>query len=472
MTQLSALLKIPTVKEQEFIDCSSKLQLYGGAKRGGKSVGGCMKSILLSCLFPGNRGLIARQSGTDLRDSTLVTFFQICSPDLILDHRRGDRTIIIRTAGKPSEILYRGLGEEGEEEKVKGMDLGWYWIDEPSETPERTWMMLHAQLNWQLPDGSRPPYMGLLTSNPEPGWVKRLKERIETSQEASATFIRALPRDNPHLPPGWEDELRASFPEEWCRKYLDGSWDVMEGQVFPELSEMYHNLDNWTDKWDARTYRDWVSMLQLHASVDHATTGITACAETGIDRSENMFCLEEYYQQNKLVSEHAAAIAAMLTGNGKHRSLLIDPSTEAKTQVGRDELHSILDEYKRHGEPFKSQLQAAKRAEIRMGINLLKEKLKVNPNRVHPFTGVHGSPSLFLSKRRNPNGWREMIELRQVIKANGDVEFVGSDHFIDNVRYVAMSRPKLVEEKKDEHASQEYIYSGYGGAQSEGDWMT
>ena len=469
MNDLSALLKIPTAKEQEFIDCSAKLQLYGGAKRGGKSVGGCMKSILLSCLFPGNRGLIARQSGTDLRDSTLVTFFQICSPDLILDHKRGDRVILIRTKGKPSEILYRGLGEEGEEEKVKGMDLGWYWVDEPSETPKRTWMMLHAQLNWQLPDGSRPPYMGLLTSNPEPGWVKELKERIEKNEEANARFIRALPKDNPHLPPGWEDELRASFPDEWCRKYLDGSWDVMEGQVFPELSDVHHNLDNWTDLWDVRTYKDWVSMLQLHASLDHATTGITAMAQTGIDRSENLFGLEEYYQENKLVSEHAKAMQSILAGYGTQRSLLIDPSTEAKTQVGREELYSILDEYKRQGEPFKSLLKPAKRSEIRIGIDLLKEKLKVNPNRIHPFTGQRGSPALFISKRRNPNGWREMVELRKIIKANGDIEFVGSDHWVDNVRYIAMSRPKLTEEKKAE-PTPEYVYVG-GRSDSEGDWM-
>jgi hypothetical protein len=430
-TQLQALLKIPTAKEQEFINCASKIQLYGGAKRGGKSVAGCMKAVLLSVLFPGNRGIIARQSGTDLRDSTLVTFLQICAPEVILDHRRGDRTFLIRTSGKPSEILYRGLGEEGEEEKIKGMDMGWYWIDEPSECPKNTWMMLHSQLNWVLPSGERPPYMGMLTSNPEPGWVKDLKEAIDKKTRTDATFIRALPRDNPHLPPGWEQELRNDFPDEWVRKYLDGSWDVAEGQVFPELSEEHHNLDNWTDRWDARAYLDWLASLRLHASVDHATTGTTAMVETGQDRSDNIYALEEYYQQNRLVSEHAAKMAGILTGNGKHDSLLIDPSTEAKTQVGKLELYSILDEYRRQGEPFKSLLKPAPRSEIRIGINLLKERLKVNPMRVHPFTGSRGSPSLFISKKRNPCGWREMIELRQKVKDNGDIEYIGSDHWVD-----------------------------------------
>jgi Phage terminase large subunit len=162
-------LKAPTGQQQKFIDCGEREQLYGGAKRGGKTVAGAMKSVLLSIMFPGNRGLIGRKDMTDLKDTALTTFFDICPPELILDHHKGDRKIVIRTNDKPSEILYRGLGDQADVEKSKGIDLGWAWIDEPSEIEEDTYKMLRSQLNWVLPDGNRPPYMMLLTSNPEPG---------------------------------------------------------------------------------------------------------------------------------------------------------------------------------------------------------------------------------------------------------------------------------------------------------------
>src|SRR5262249_19037205 len=107
-----------------------------------------MKAIMLSVMFPGNPGLIARKDMTDLKDTSLTTFFDICPPELILDHHKGDRKILIRTTGKPSEILYRGLGDASDVEKSKGVDLGWGWIDEPSEIELDTYMMLRSQLNW------------------------------------------------------------------------------------------------------------------------------------------------------------------------------------------------------------------------------------------------------------------------------------------------------------------------------------
>lgn len=435
---------------------------------------GCMKAILLSTDFPGNRGLIGRQSSTDLRDSTLTTFAQIVNPEMILDHLRGERKFLIRTSGKPSEILYRGLGEEGEEEKVKGMDLGWYWIDEPSEVPRPTWMMLHAQLNWVLPDGSRPPYMGMLTSNPEPGWVKKLKDAIESGKMQEAEFIRALPRDNPHLPPGWEQELRDNFPEEWCRKYLDGSWDVSEGQVFTELNERDHNLDNWTDLWSVQTYKDWVASLKIGASIDHATTGVTAMAGVGLDRGENMYALEEYYERDRTVSEHAKEMLSVLGGlctASRPAFMFIDPSTERKDQVGKQELYSILDEYKRQNQVFNDLLKPAVRSEIRIGINRMKEMLKVNPNRIHPFTGQHGSPSLFISKKRNRRGWNEMVELENKINAAGEIEYKGSDHWIDNIRYIVMSKlPDKFKKAEVANVEPEYVYAGKG-YDSDGGWM-
>jgi phage terminase large subunit len=152
--------------------------------RGGKTVAGAMKSVLLSIMFP-NRGLIGRKDMTDLKDTSLTTFFDICPPELILDHHRGDRKIVIRTSEMPSEILYRGLGDQGDVEKSKGIDLGWAWIDEPSEIEPDTYLMLRSQLNWLLPDGNRPLYMMLLTSNPEPGWMTGPESKVPRSYRTS-----------------------------------------------------------------------------------------------------------------------------------------------------------------------------------------------------------------------------------------------------------------------------------------------
>lgn len=429
------LRKEPHVQQQKFIDSKALEQLYGGAKRGGKSVALCQKAILLSVLFPGNRGLLTRKDFTDLNDTTLNEFWQVCPPELVVEHHKGDRRITLRTIHPQitSDILYRGLGGPEDVEKAKSLNLGWFGIDEPSELAFETYKMLRAQLTWVLPNGKRPPYMALLASNPEPGWVK---ERFITTPQAGCVFIPALPRDNPHLPPGWEDELRQTYDQEWVDKYLGGSWDVTEGQVFPELTDRIHAINPFD-----------TTGLKLVGAIDHATTGITAFVIVGIDADDNIFALHEYYKENQIVSFHSSQIKSLM---GKYTPrvdppkvqqkvdyVLIDPSTTRRTQVGNSMLQSVADLYREQGiivVPGWNALEA--------GLQRIKEYLHVKPNHMHPISGLKGAPSLFIVKRYCPNLWKEMRELKKEILPMGSVRFVGIDHALDCLRYIINSRPK------------------------------
>src|SRR5262245_5979687 len=420
----------PHKKQLEWINPYAREKLFGGAKRGGKSAALAMHTVLLSLGFPGNRGLLARKNMTDLIDSTLFEFEQIV-PKEIYEHRRHDRMI---TFPNGSSFIYRGLGEESEFEKAKSVTIGWLALDEPSEIPEAAFAQLNAQLTHVLPDGRRPPYMAMLASNPEPGWVKR---RYIDSIQPGHLYVQSLPRENPGLPEGWEDELRATNDAEWVRRYLDGSWDVFEGQVFDELLDERHNLDNWTSGWGKNDWAHWVECLRKMGAIDHATTGITTYQQIGVDRDENMFSLEEYYRRNRLISEHSYDIKDLMAKYGKQDYTLIDPSTAAKTQQGPHDLFSYLDEYRRNG----IAATPGHRAAIEVGINLLKELLHVNPRHRHPFTGDIGSPRWFISRSRCPNLWKELTELKKELLPAGGIRYVGPDHAIDSVRYIAMSRP-------------------------------
>jgi len=140
--------KPPSFTQNAFINAKEKEQVFGGSKRGGKTVAGSQKAILLSVLFPGNKGYILRQDLTDLKESTLETFLRICPPELILDHNHTERRISIRTAGVPSKIIYSGLSDQTDEESSKGKEAGWIWFDEPSEVKQGTYLMHLSQLCW------------------------------------------------------------------------------------------------------------------------------------------------------------------------------------------------------------------------------------------------------------------------------------------------------------------------------------
>jgi hypothetical protein len=469
------LKKQPHTQQQYANDRDEREQLYGGAKRGGKSVWLCQKSTLLNVMFPGNRGLLCRYNFTDLQDTTLTEFFETVPSELILNHHKGDRTILIRTIdprSKTREVgtkdgysrwasrqLYRGLGDPDEFEKVKGIALGHLEVDEPSEVPFEQYLMLIAQFDWRLPfdektktypHGERPPYMALLASNPEPGWVE---ERFPITQPCipidGRIFIPSLPRDNPHLPPGFEAALRQSFPPEWVQKYLDGLWGTSEGAVFKELDEAVHDLDNWVDP-DHWTDFHWP--LRLTLAIDHGSTGYTAMVIVGTDQHDNHYAIQEYYVKDKLIMEHCTVMMELLMqytrrelGGGNWLTkevdyMLIDPSALQRTQQGNNQLQAVADDYRKYGFPCVPAWNA-----LELGINRMKEHLHLVPTHQHPFTQVWGAPSLFISKSRCPGLWKDMHGLKKKIETNGYVKYLGRDHACDCLRYITNSKPQRPE---------------------------
>lgn len=423
--------------QQLFIDCDEREQLFGGAKRGGKSHGGSQKATLLSQMFPGNRGLIYRKNLTDLKDSTLVTFLQVCPPSLIRQHHLGDRTIYFKNG---SMISYRGVGDEKELEKVKGMDLGWMWGDEPSEIEESTYLMMFAQLNWKLPNNRRPPYMSFLTCNPEPGWVKKrfidplTKDRrtgriLEFKASKDRIFVPSLPTDNPYLPPDYVAYLLANFPEEWVNKYVQGSWEISEGMVYKEFDRATHVVDGYPP----------LSDMKLYGAIDHATTGVTAFLIIGVTANHDYFVIREYYQKDRLVSDHAAAMLSIIAGveraGARLEYILIDPATGQRSSQGNYQLQDVRTLYAEagiHAIPAWNLIEA--------GVERVKQLLHPVPNHIHPFTHALGAPHLFIySECRNLID--EFQSWKKDITPDGFVKYKGPDHALDLVRYIAVSRP-------------------------------
>jgi phage terminase large subunit len=255
----------------------------------------------------------------------------------------------------------------------------------------------------------------------------------------------------------WDDQQRFQYfitrtqygrdlnalPESLRIQHLLGRWDYFEGQVFPELSTAHHDLDRYLDTSNDDSVEAFVDPQRKISSHDHASTGITAHVMCAINSSEDAFAFDEYYRKDRLISEHAADIKAM---HGKYGALdytLVDPSTEAKTLQNKDEMMSVQDAYYRCG----LSMMSANRSSIQVGIDLIKEYLKINPLHRNPFTQELGSPRIFISRRRCSNLWREMSEL-QITNDNGKVKYIGSDHALDNLRYMLMSRPNAAEVKK------------------------
>lgn len=196
-----------------------KYILYGGAKGGGKTAWLINEGIRLSIKFPGNRGFLGCKIGKDFKDNALKQLEKFLHPDLISEHKKVAQQFTLING---SVIMYGGLGNDEEAvQTINNMpEMGWFGIDQAEQITEKQFRLLSGQLRLMLPNIR---YKGLLTANPEPGWLRDLF--IEQSLP-DYKFIPALPQDNPFLPSDYIDSLRSQFPPELVKRLVEGDWDV------------------------------------------------------------------------------------------------------------------------------------------------------------------------------------------------------------------------------------------------------
>jgi phage terminase large subunit len=228
MTESRSVVYECTERQSAFHAAPEMFKLYGGAMGGGKSMALCAEAIALSCDYPGNRGYLCRHELTSFRRTTLLTLIDLLDKaHLIAKHHQTENYFVLPNG---SVIYYGGLGDDHKAiERLKSMELGWFGIDEASETVESFFLMLASRLRLKIPNIR---YFGLLATNPDPGWIK---VRFIDTKSPDHIFVPALPKDNPHLPADYVGRLTSIFPEEWQARFINGDWGAFEGvnNVFP-----------------------------------------------------------------------------------------------------------------------------------------------------------------------------------------------------------------------------------------------
>lgn len=122
--------------QKAFIYAPESLSAIAGGFGSGKTHAGCVKALLLSAIFPGNRGMIARYHSTDLEDTTKAVFTDVCPPSWIRSNkgRTNGNYIVLRNG---SIIYFRHIHDAkgGGTSKTRrhGANLGWFFIDQQEE---------------------------------------------------------------------------------------------------------------------------------------------------------------------------------------------------------------------------------------------------------------------------------------------------------------------------------------------------
>ena len=235
--------------------------LYAGGYGSGKTAIGCYLSISLSCMYPGNFGLIGREHASDLRDTTQRTFFEMLPQGWIRKYNKSENHVYLKNG---SEVIFRHLDDSA---GLKSLNLGWVYIDEITDTSEPVFRMLQSRIRLPaiLPawndvrrgwpsnkrateaegvDGRR---IFATTNTDAPGhWVHELwfgpPQPAGRGLPVEKRFdVNAPSHENRHVPAEYLADMDASFDPKYHERYVQGKWiDIGRDRVYHQFGRETH----------------------------------------------------------------------------------------------------------------------------------------------------------------------------------------------------------------------------------------
>ena len=204
--------------------------VYGGAAGGGKSALECMFAIEMSQQYPGARGVLGRSNLKTLKETTLNTFFQLAShPSInVRNQFEYNQQAGIIKWHNGSDIILKDFflyPSDPEFDKLGSLELTYACVDEISQISYKAWQVLKSRIRYKLEEFNLTPKI-LGTCNPSKGWVYNefYKPSVNGTLKNYRAFVKALPKDNPHLPESYLQSL-LQLDENSKQRLYYGNWE-------------------------------------------------------------------------------------------------------------------------------------------------------------------------------------------------------------------------------------------------------
>ena len=213
-----------TGPQYQFLRSPARYRAFIAGVGAGKTFAGCLAS-LVACQRA-DRGAIVAPTYPMLKDVVLPTFREIAE-DGIDTLNKAD---LYADMANGSRVLFRSADKS---ERLRGMNLGWAWVDEAALVGEETWDILLGRLRLD-------PGRAWITTTPKGhNWVY---QRFVDTKDEDHALIRARTSDNPHLPDDFVDSLRDQYTARFRRQEMLGEFIEAEGALW-SWNDIHHVTD-------------------------------------------------------------------------------------------------------------------------------------------------------------------------------------------------------------------------------------
>lgn len=220
-------------KQKEFLDnCdAARYNGYIGGFGSGKTHVLTLQS-LRECAIP-SRGLIGAPTYKMLEDTTQKKFFDICPTSWIANFSKAKQTVLLRNG---TDILFRSLERP---ERLSGLELDWFGLDEIGEVKEATFKMLQGRL--RRPGGH---HCGFGVGNPAgpTHWTYEYFVELARKHPEVYRLVQATSYENTFLPKHYTADMDISFGigTIYHRRYVLGEFAAFEGAYWVNFDARYY----------------------------------------------------------------------------------------------------------------------------------------------------------------------------------------------------------------------------------------
>lgn len=210
---------------------------YGGARSGGKSWFVRWKAVLLCLRYPGIKVLITRRTYPELMNNHIDPLRQMLPPEAA-KFNKSERRFLFPNG---SSIKLGYCNNDGDLGQYQGAEFDVWFADEAGQFPEN-WLLAIDACVRGANDFPKRTYYTLNPGGPSHGYFKRIfiDRRFEMDEHPEDyVFIQALVQDNIALQRKQPEYIRSleKLPTKLRMAWLEGRWDVFEGQFFEEFRD-------------------------------------------------------------------------------------------------------------------------------------------------------------------------------------------------------------------------------------------
>lgn len=397
-------------------DRSDEIMLSGPAGTG-KSRANLEKIHACLLRWPGSRALIVRKTRESLSETALVTYESKVLPEGS-PIKEGAQRRVRQTYTYPngSALVVGGMDKAT---KIMSTEYDIIYPQEAIELTENDWESLTTRLRNDVM-----PFQQIIGDTNPDAPTHWLKKRADAGR---MKMFESRHEDNPSL--WWNGDWT-----EKGRKYIakldaltgvrywrlrHGKWAAAEGVVYSEWDRAIHLIDAFPIPAEWRRLR----------SIDFGYTNPFVCQWWAIDPDGRAYLYREYYQTQRIVSDHAKEIDRLSKGE-TYWATVADHDAEDRATLRSMGIHTT----------------AAKKA-VRTGIEAVQDRLRIAGDkkpRLYVMRDCLTHRDSDLTEFKRPIGFVEEIDgyvwsPTKETKAAKEEPIKLHDHAMDAARYAVMA---------------------------------